>query len=244
MHDELSNLLTTKLRERKLSSQQAADTTGVPVDVIEQLASGDHANLPAAPYLHGYLVKLGDLLDFDGEGLWQQMKRVERVKSSGTGDLLPKNRFSRNRAPRWLLWGVPLALVLVTFLGFRFAEIIGLPDVAITNPDRDGIVFTESPAKISGTATPGSRVTINGEAVPLTEGGTWEKDVNLQPGTPNDFTVEASKLLGRSRSTSRRMFYEAPMATTSTSTTEVSTTTLDFDADEEPSTSTPTTTTP
>ncbi len=241
MHEDLSTLLLTKLRERKLSLQQAADSTGVPIAVLEQLAQGDHSNLPAAPYLHGYLVKLGTLLDFDGEAWWQQIKRAEPVKSSGTGDLLPRNRFSRNRAPRWLLWGVPVILLLLTFVGFRFAAILGLPDVAITDPDRDGIVYTESPAKIAGTATPGSRVTINGEAVPLTEAGTWEKEVNLQPGTPNDFTVEASKLLGRSRSTSRRIFFEAPMATTSTSTTETATTTVDLELEGEPTTSTPAT---
>lgn len=247
MHDELSTLLATKLRERKLSPQQVADATGIPVEVIEQLVTGDHANLPAAPYLHGYLVKLGVYFDLDGEQLWQQIKRAEPVKSSGTGDLLPKNRFSRNRMPRWILWGVPIALILLTFFGFRFAAIIGLPDVAITDPDRDGIVYTQSPARIAGTATPGSRVTVNGEAVPLTDGGIWTKEVNLQPGTPNDFTVEASKLLGRSRSTSRRIFFEAPMVSTTTTST-VGTSTTPTTTTSTPilgfPTSTPTTTTP
>lgn len=235
MYKEFSTFLTAALKERKLSPEAAANATGIPDQVLLDLLAGDADHLPAAPYLHGYLVKLGTFLDFDGEEWWQRLKRTEPVQSSGTGDLLPKNRFSRNRVPKWLLWGVPVILLLLTFLGFRFAEILGLPEVAIVNPDRDGIVLTASPVMLSGTATPQSRVTINGEAVPVTEEGTWQKEVMLQPGSPNDFTVEATKLLGRSRSTSRRIFYEAPVvSTTTTSTVSTATSTDETASSTEP----------
>jgi len=223
MYSEFSKLLSHELHERKMTVEGLSSATGVPLDVVGKLVAGDADRLPAAPYLHGYLVKLGTFLDFDGETWWKQLKRTEPVASSGTGDLLPRNRFSRNRIPKWVLWGVPILLILITFAGFRFAEIFGIPDVSIDEPDRDGIVFRTTPITLRGTASPQSRVTINGEAIPLTEDGSWEKQVSLQPGTPNDFTVEATKLLGRSRSVSRRAFYEAPIVSTSTLETATST---------------------
>lgn len=219
MYEEFAAFLATQLRERKETVHRVANATGIPEATLEQLLAGDTNNLPAAPYMHGYLVKLGNELRFDGETWWQQLKRAAPSPSSGMGDRMPRNRYSRNRIPSWVLWGVPVALILITFLGFRFADIIGLPDVEIATPDRDGATLSMSPTKLAGSATPGSRVTINGEAVPLTSDGAWEKDVMLQPGTPNDFVVEATKFLGRSRSASRRIFFEPPIITTTTTST-------------------------
>lgn len=220
MHEDFASFLAGALRERKETTHRVAAATGIPEQVLERLLAGDLNDLPAAPYMHGYLVKLGDYLRFDGEEWWQRLKRAAPAPSSGVGDRMPRNRFSRNRIPAWVLWGVPLALILLTFLGFRFADIVGLPDVAVTIPDRDGVTMSASPTTLAGTATPGSRVTINGEAVPLDSDGAWRKEVTLQPGTPNDFTVEATKFLGRSRSASRRIFFEPPIVTTSTTSTD------------------------
>ncbi len=219
MYDEFAAFLNSQLRERKETVHRTAHATGIPEHVLEQLVAGDPAGLPAAPYMHGYLVKLGEYLQFDGESWWQQLKRTAPVPSSGTADRMPRNRFSRNRIPGWVLWGIPLLLAALAYLAFRFAAIIGLPELAIVTPDRDGVVMTESPATLAGTATPGSRVTINGEAVPLTSDGAWSKEVTLQPNVPNDFTVQATKFLGRSRSDSRRIFFEPPLVTTSTTST-------------------------
>lgn len=226
MYDEFASFLNNQLRERKETVHRAAHATGIPEQVLEQLIAGDTQGLPAAPYMHGYVVKLGEFLHFDGEAWWQQLKRAVPVLSSGTADQMPRNRFSRNRVPGWVLWGIPLALAALAYLAFRFAAIVGLPELAIVTPDRDGVVASESPTTIAGTATPGARVTINGEAVPLTSDGLWSKEVTLQPGAPNDFTVEATKFLGRSRTDSRRIFFEPPLQTTSTTSTpeEASTT--------------------
>lgn len=219
MYDEFAGFLTTRLRERKESVRRLAQATGIPEETIQHLLAGDTSALPAAPYMHGYLVKLGEELHFDGEDWWRQLKRSVPITSSGLGDRMPRNRFSRNKIPAWALWGVPLLLILLAFFGFRFAAIIGLPDVAIAQPDRDGIVVNTSSTTLTGSATPGSRLTINGEAIPLSSSGSWEKEVTLQPGAPNDFTVQATKFLGRSRSASRRIFFEPPVMTTSTSPT-------------------------
>lgn len=225
MYDEFAAFLTSVLRERKETPHRLSETTGIPEHILESFLSGDTTHLPAAPYIHGYVVKLGEALQFDGEAWWQQLKRAAPAPSSGTGDRLPRNRFSRNKVPGWLLWGVPLVIALVAFGAYRFADIVGLPTVAITVPDRDGTVITESPTTLRGTATPGSRVTINGEAIPLTTDGDWSKEVTLQPNTPNDFIVEATKFLGRSRTASRRIFFDPPvvMTTTTTSTAPLGT---------------------
>lgn len=225
MYDEFAAFLATRLRERKVSVRHVAEATGIPERALAQLLSGAPTDLPATPYIHGYIMKLGDTLGFDGDAWWQQLKRSGTGTSSGTGDLLPRNRYSRNRIPGWVLWGAPLALALLAFLGFRFAAIVGLPDVAVTAPDRDGVVLTEDATSLSGTATPGSRVTVNGEAVSLTDDGRWEREVRLQPGVPNDFAVEATKFLGRSRTASRRIFFVPPAVSTSTPETATSTAT-------------------
>ena len=97
-----------------MSTARLAEASGVPERYIEALLNGDYARLPAAPYVHGYLKKIGPFIHVDGEELWRAYKEERTLKSSGATDQMPVNRFAfkknepqrayrdapRSRAPR------------------------------------------------------------------------------------------------------------------------------------------------
>jgi hypothetical protein len=160
--------------------------------------------------VRGYLIRLGQALDFDGEAWWQRIKSERNMKSSGTTDSLPANRYLKKSPTQLIVIGV-VALVVLIYLAFQLPRIIGKPSVAITDPAQNPFTASVSPITIQGTTRNADSLFVNGESVPLNPDGTWQKDVLLSNG-PNEITVSARKFLGRSTDMTEEVVYEAPAA--------------------------------
>src|SRR3989344_140089 len=87
--------LAGRIKDKGFSMKKLAEVSGISVKYLESIAQGDLKHLPPAPYLHGYLVKLAGILDFDHELWWERLKKEDAVKISGRSDELPKNRFAQ-----------------------------------------------------------------------------------------------------------------------------------------------------
>jgi cytoskeletal protein RodZ len=77
-----------RIKARGLTLKKLADMTGIAPVHIESLLRGDFGNVPSAPYFRGYLMRLGKVLDFDGEAWWNRLKTG--AKNSGQEDSLPR----------------------------------------------------------------------------------------------------------------------------------------------------------
>ena len=91
----LANSFTTASKKKGISLKKLSDMTGISMNHIENMLRGDFENVPPTPYFRGYLIRLGEVLNFDGEAWWEKIKREEGVGTSGPADALPKNRFIR-----------------------------------------------------------------------------------------------------------------------------------------------------
>lgn len=210
----LSVFLGEKLRDKNITLERLSELSGIAIKHLENILKGDAEKLPPAPYLHGYLLKLGELLDFDGNAYWEEW-REHSIPSSGALDKLPENRFSKKPAGKYV-WAGVAALLIIIYLFFQLPRIIGAPSLYVSSPKSDLTNTTSSQILVSGTLSNAKELSINGEIIPLGDNGAWQKTVSLQSGL-NTIEITAKKFLGGETKILKQVFYVA-------STTEASTT--------------------
>lgn len=203
-YSDFSNFLNERMRERNIGFKRLSELTGVSVKHLEDLSSGDPSRLPPAPYLKGYLTRLGEILDFDHNQAWEEMKKLAESKSSGKSDEPPRNRFSREPISKYMVGGI-IIFFLLLYASSRFYEISGTPSLTILSP-RDSL-STENSVLFAGTVSNASGLEINGEQIQIQRDGSWQKQVSLQQGL-NTFEIKAKKFLGRETKTIRQIDYQ------------------------------------
>jgi hypothetical protein len=210
MHgQDFTLLLNEKLKAKGFSVKKVAELSGVPMKHIQALCEGRYHNLPPAPYLRGYLLTLGGLLGFDGTAVWDDLKISHGVASSGGRDELPKNRFSIHSRGAALAGGGIVALLMLSYLGFRFTQIFGQPVLRIMSPV-EGLQWTDVPSvRVVGTLENGDAVFVNDEPVAVGAGGTFERTLPLEHGL-NSIEISAKKFLGGEIHFVRQIIFESP----------------------------------
>lgn len=202
---ELSEILPQLLEARGITLEKLALSTGVPKRFLTALSQGDLKNLPARPYVRGYLLRIASALDVTPEILLEAYKDSARIPSSDTGDLLPKNRF----ALKPVVWRNALIFVIVIsvlgYLVFELNHVLGIPTLAITSPDTD--VVKTGTIRVEGLVTVGDELMLNGEVVYTDESGRFSKEVALDPGL-NTLEFSVKRFLGKETKVTKQFFYE------------------------------------
>jgi transcriptional regulator with XRE-family HTH domain len=213
-NQQFGAFLHARIKDKNWTLEKLAQASNISAAHLEHLIAGNFEALPPAPYLRGYLAKLGALLDFDGEAWWQEFKEGEALKTSGAADALPKNRFKEaSSAPYWV--GIILILTLI-YLSARFASIFGTPQLTVDYPPRGITPSDTAEIIVHGTLKDGDKLFINKEEIPLGAGGTWEKSVLLHEGL-NTIEIEGRRFLGKSVKATRQVLYTPPATTTPSS---------------------------
>ena len=216
------SFLAAKLKDRALSIKKLAELTGIAPGHLEALVHGRFDDLPSAPYVRGYLVRIGGVLDFDGEEWWGRIKKERLVANSGPADTLPNNRFIK-QSPKKFIWiGVAVALVII-YLAFQVPVIFGHPGLSVTFPSANPYTTGSSTLTLTGTTHGADSLFLsngsNGdnENITITPDGSWQKSVLLQNG-PNTFQITAKKLLGGEANITEQIIYQGPVFMVPTST--------------------------
>lgn len=213
---DFAQFLRGRLKERGFNLKKISDASGIAIKHIESLASGNFHNLPSAPYFHGYIARLGQILDFDAEFWWKKLKSTESVKNSATGDEPSKNRFVKRENAKYA-W-IAAALLVVLLLVFGLPRLIGAPVIEISNPIGNPAVANTNQIDITGTLKNASELYINGELVNPNPDGSWSKTV-LLGSSANSFEIRAKKFLGGETKIVEQIIYEpTPAPATSTPT--------------------------
>ena len=203
-----------RVKERGFNLKKLSELSGISLKHIEALSYGDFKALPPAPYVRGYLLRLGEVLDFDGDAWWPRIKGGEFVKNSGAEDRPPANRFVQPRTLRFIWIGLGALAVLIYFLA-QAPRIFGRPGLTLTFPTANPFVSTSSSATLQGTISGGlNELTVNGESIPATAQGLWEKSVLLDPGL-NTIEVSAKKFLGGETKITEQIIYQPESTLTS-----------------------------
>lgn len=207
----LSIFLTDMMRVRSVTLEKLAQATGISERYIRLILDEKFEKLPAAPYVHGYLLKIAHALNIDGEELWQgYLKYSDSVRRSGEKDKLPENRFVSLQVNKKLLLAGALVLIIVIYIAFRIPSFLGKPSLAVSF--ENNLIVAEPAFVLAGTADPKNELTINNEIFYPDTNGKFEKVVELSPGF-NTFVFKAKKLLGKEETVVRQIYYKAPTST-------------------------------
>lgn len=222
-----ANILVEALRTKSLSVEKLSQATGVPENVIGLLINEKFEKLPAAPYVHGYLVKISEALDLDGERVWKEyLSEKNEIRKSGEKDILPSNRFEMPALNKKIA-GIGIVVVLILIYGaIRLPSILGTPAISFGDLSGAITVTKNQNFTIQGTLENGDNLMMNGEAMTVGKDGSFEKAVVLNPGF-NTFKFEASKILGKTLSVTKQIYFQfegTSSATLATSTPNLSTT--------------------
>lgn len=204
-----------RMRERGLNPKKLSELSGIAVKHIEALSRGQFSALPPAPYLRGYLNRLGQILNFDPDVWWKKLEIGEFVKSSGRQDELPRNRFV-NKISSKPFWGGILGVVVLVYLVLALPKMMGKPQIAMTFPTENPATSSASLIILRGTTKNATEVYIGNESLDLAPDGSWEKTVMLGSANPNSFEIAAKKFLGGETKIIQQVIYQpiAPQPTT------------------------------
>lgn len=204
----LEEIIAARMREKGVTLKHLGELTGIAPTHLENLLRGNFGDMPSMPYLHGYVVRVGKILDFDGEEWWKKIKAGGFVKDAGSPDVLPRNRFINRKSSRTtVIIGASMALILI-YAAFQFPRIAGKPLLTIIDPPATPFTAQSNTMTITGTVKNADSLTLNGDAITINPDGSWQKGVLLQGGV-NTFAIVAKKFLGGETDITEEIIYEA-----------------------------------
>ncbi len=203
-----SSILIEAIKVKSTSVEKLSQATGVPENVIGLLINEKFDKLPAAPYVHGYLLKISSALNLDGEKVWKEYLSTEdEIRKSGAEDILPPNRFAIPKVNKKIA-GVIIGVVLILiYAAFRLPSIVGTPLISFTDMPGDITVTKDQNFTIQGILKNGDTLSMNGEGLTVDKNGDFQKAVVLNPGF-NTFKFEAAKILGKTYSTTKQVYFQ------------------------------------
>lgn len=207
----LGELIAEALELRNLNAEKLSELTDIPSHYLIALKNDDLEKLPSAPYVRGYLIKIADILRIEANPLllaYKQEISLRPLKTSGSLDKLPFNRFAFNYSRKKTIIVAGIILILIAVYWFWQAPgFFGTPEIEIINPLTDNFVVGNSTIKLSGKASAKDKLIINNEEILIEENGGFEKDFSLQPGI-NTFEFKVKRFLGKEIKVIRQVIYQ------------------------------------
>lgn len=211
MNEDKQKTITDILDEafilKGMSIEKLSQMTDIPERYLKAIYEGDIKNLPAVPYVRGYLVKMGEALEIDGEQLWKAYQTGTELKRSGEKDKLPTNRFAFKKASK-ARWAIIIGIVaVVAFLAYQATGFFGTPPIEISSPVTETVIVNSSPIDLRGQIHPQDSLTVNGEEISVDGNGRFEKQFSLEPGL-NIVEFKVKRLLGKEVSVVRQVIFQ------------------------------------
>lgn len=195
---KLSKILSEALANKHFSVERLQTNTGIPSHYLDSLLDGNWENLPAKPYVRGYLIALADELNLDEEELLDIYKK-EAFSASGRGDNLPGNRFALPKL-RFKLKFILIALAALAFLIYIITFSINsrTPYLQLINPElsSEAVLVRRPTIELAGVVEKGDSVFIAGEQVEVDDDGKFFYEYNLQAGL-NTIEFRVKRFLGK-----------------------------------------------
>ena len=90
MSEEVKNIPTQiieKMKAKSIDVGRLSQLSGVSERYINLFVEGKIDDLPAEPYVRGYIRKISEILELDKDALWQEfLDRTEEVRKSEDAD--------------------------------------------------------------------------------------------------------------------------------------------------------------
>ncbi len=209
--------LAERMRDKGVTLKRLSEATGIAPGHLENMMHGNFEHMPSTPYFRGYVIRVGKVLDFNGEEWWEQLKKEDFVKNSGPTDALPKNRFIKKVVPKaaWIIGAA--VIIIIIYLAFTLPHILGKPTLTISYPPTNPYTTGSSTITLGGTVENADALYLSSanasdtEEIAVGSDGSWQKTVLLQSGL-NPFKISAKKLLGGETAVTEEIIYQSSAA--------------------------------
>lgn len=198
----IAEIIGEAMKMKGVSADKLSQLTGVSDRFIALLLDDKHEKLPSAPYVRGYLSRIGNALNLNGEELWTDYTKQHTVARSGKNDTLATNKFEMKYPSAPVIAGIAIIIIAIIIFAFRAPAFIGTPTLSLENLSD---AASTSTLDIKGKIDPKNQLTINDEVVYPDEQGTFEKKVSLVPGF-NTFRFKVKGVLGKEFETTKQVY--------------------------------------
>jgi cytoskeletal protein RodZ len=198
--------------EKGISLEEVASKTKIRPKILASLEENDFQKTDQAAFTKGFLKTYAQFLDLNSEEILAIFRRdfdkKEKRKVVLPGMVKPVNGRGFNWSPKVTLifFSVIFFLGLVGYLVYQYLSLVKRPSLKVIYPPSD-LQVKEELIKISGKADPDSLVTINRNAVSLSDQGEFEYKFSLFPGE-NKIIITATSKLGKKNSIERAIIYQ------------------------------------
>lgn len=199
-------LLIHAREARGLTLEDIAQQLRIPRAQLASLEAGDLSVFAAEVYARGAFLKYAGFLGIHAESTTRAFLRTlsDSRKYIPLKVHTPRPWLERFITPRWILAGIValIALAVGTYIVWQVQSFLRVPALKIDEP-LQAIVLGAN-VTVRGQAEEGSHVTVNDEAVLLTDNGLFETRLSLHPGI-NVLRVVAENAAGRQRIMTRHL---------------------------------------
>lgn len=206
MGGKIEKMLQEAMASKHIGVERLQSLTEIPSHFLDALLISDFENLPAKPYVRGYLAKLATALDLDEDEL-VTIYENEYLASSGEGDALPSNRFALPKLSYKTFLLPALAILIIAYvLTFAirgrtpYLDLISLPASSET------IVVSSPTVLLEGRVKARDSLFVNDEEVPVDNSGRFAYEYTLVPEL-NTLVFEVKRFLGKEIRVTRQVFY-------------------------------------
>ncbi|OGE85531.1 MAG: hypothetical protein A3J48_00235 [Candidatus Doudnabacteria bacterium RIFCSPHIGHO2_02_FULL_46_11] len=206
----LSELLRYKRLSASFSLEDIEAKTGIKLKNLKALEAGNFHDLPAPVYVQGYLKTLCKIygLEFSKTiSLYQEEENLRKhtqtdsaalqpqALSGNTISLTPKNLATASMG----LVFTAIAIYMLTQIG----HVTAAPSLQLQHPE-EGLKISQNFIEVTGKTEPGSTLSINNQAIPLGNDGTFKQIIYLDLGE-NQIVVRAANRFSKYTEVSRRI---------------------------------------
>lgn len=189
----LGEILKETRKRQKLTLEQAEEETKVRAKYLEALEKGAYDSLPDSVYTTGFLTKYVDFLGLNQEKMLEKFKQ-ERGAAKKLSRLAPEKKIKEQFfliTPKIMTIGIIIALILAVAAYFVYSinRFTSPPNLEISSPLAEQVILTDE-VSIVGKTDEGVALTINNQAVSVSENGNFTQPVKLSVGL-NYFEVKA-----------------------------------------------------
>ncbi len=197
-----------KLRTQyRMSLLEISKATRIQVKYLEALESGDHRDLPAEVYVRGFLRSYARYLGLEDDAFVKLYDKEKHIRTHLGKEEPVAERKAIQLGNAWVVTPrtgalIAIGLILLGTFVYLFGELrsfVAEPHLTILSP-ATGFVTSEGSITVVGKTDRGTQVTLNNEAVFVSNEGDFQEILTLQPG-PNTIRILATNRFDKTKET-------------------------------------------
>lgn len=198
----IGSILKEEREFHRVAVTDFAKLTRIKSEYVASLEDNRFEELPAAPFVRGYIKTYGHTFGFDYQPLLAMLRRD--YKESAKGQLVPRE-FIKPLLKRRVMWTpttvtvmglVVIFLTLTSYVGWQWYNLQKPPALKVTKPDTNAAVAAQ--VEVEGTTTKEAVVSVNAQPVELDANGNFTTQIYLPRDGINTITIEAKDRRGKS----------------------------------------------